>query len=104
MNRSSAPGSGLAPAAFREAFVRFQGLIAANDKGRAFTNFHEGVAAVWEGYKPRLREYALRILAPDKWSEGDIGSGIILRRVIDAIAGLFSSMARIGRRREDGRG
>jgi hypothetical protein len=53
----------------------------ANDKGNAFTNFQEGVAGVWEGYKPRLRDHALRILAFDGWSESSIGSGAILRHV-----------------------
>jgi hypothetical protein len=75
----------LKPTNFHDAFARFQRLIAANDKGHAFTNFDEGVAAVWEGYKPRLRKQALSILAPDAWSESDIGSGAILQRVIDAI-------------------
>jgi hypothetical protein len=40
--------------AFREAFTRFQRLVAAKS-GHPFTNFHEGLAAVWEDYKPRLR-------------------------------------------------
>ncbi len=75
----------LGPTAFREAFARFQRLIAANDKGHAFTGFREGVAAVWEGYKPRLREHALGILALDSWREADIGSGSILQRTINAI-------------------
>jgi hypothetical protein len=70
---------------FQEQFQRFRRLIAANDKGHDFTNFHEGIAAAWEDYKPRLREHALRILAPDNWSEGEIGSGSILQHTIDAI-------------------
>ena len=75
----------LDPSTFREAFSRFQRLIAANDKGNAFTNFQEGVAGVWEGYKPRLRDYALRILDVNGWSENSIGSGAILQHTIDAI-------------------
>ena len=50
----------LSPDRFRSQFARFQRLIAANDKGHAFTNFHEGLAGVWERYKPRLRDHALR--------------------------------------------
>jgi hypothetical protein len=73
------------PRAFRDTFARFQGLIAAKDKGHAFTNFHEGLAAVWESYKPRLRDHALRILGVDEWSESAIGSGEILQRMIEAI-------------------
>ncbi len=70
--------------AFREAFARFQGLITAKS-GHPFTDFHEGLAAVWEDYKPRLREYALGLLRAGEWSEGSIGSGAILERMIEAI-------------------
>lgn len=72
------------PNAFREAFTRFQGLVTAKS-GHAFTGFHEGLAAVWESYKPRLRDNALSLLRADEWSEGDIGSGLILSRMIEAI-------------------
>jgi hypothetical protein len=73
------------PRRFREAFARFQRLIATKDKGNAFTNFQEGVAGVMENYKPRLRDHALRILAFDGWSANHIGSGVILQHAIDAI-------------------
>ena len=72
------------PGAFQEAFERFQGLITAKS-GHAFTGFHEGLAAVWESYKPRLRDHALSLLHVDEWSEADIGSGIFLNRMIEAI-------------------
>lgn len=75
----------LHPVTFHEAFARFQRLIAANDRGHAFTNFNEGVAAVWESYKPRLREHARGILKADAWRQAEIGSGSILQRVIGAI-------------------
>lgn len=77
--------AGLKPTTFPAAFARFRRLIAANDKGHAFTNFQEGVAAAWEDYKPRLRKHALGILDPNTWTEADIGSGRILQRTIDAI-------------------
>lgn len=80
-----APASTLHPVTFHETFARFQRLIAANDHGHAFTNFNEGVAAVWESYKPRLREHALSILNADAWRESEIGRGSILQRVISAI-------------------
>ena len=70
---------------FSAAFERFQRLITTRDKGHPFTSFQEGLAAAWEDYKPRLRDYALTLLASDTWSEASIGSGIILRHVIDAI-------------------
>lgn len=69
---------------FREAFARFQVLVAARS-GHPFTNFHEGMAATWESYKPRLREYALELLRASEWSQDAIGSGVILNRMIEAI-------------------
>jgi hypothetical protein len=83
--RATSVKIGIDPRALRDSFSRFQELIAAKDKGHAFTNFHEGLAAVWESYKPRLREHALGILGADGWSESSIGSGAILQRTIDAI-------------------
>jgi hypothetical protein len=70
--------------AFSEAFSRFQQLIVAKS-GHRFTNFHEGLAAVWESYKPRLRGKALELLAANNWSETSIGTGTILKHTIDAI-------------------
>lgn len=84
-SRTSVARPRLDPHTFLDAFARFQQLIAANDKGHAFTNFHEGVAGVWEGYKPRLRDRALSNLAAATWSESSIGSGAILQHTIDAI-------------------
>lgn len=72
------------PQAFREAFSRFQALITARS-GHAFTSFQEGLAAVWESYKPRLRDHALGLLRAGEWSETEIGSGAILIRIIHAI-------------------
>ena len=70
---------------FRSQFQRFKRVVAQHDSGRAFSTFHEGVVAVWEGYKPRLRDRARGILAPETWAESQIGSGGILKRVIEAI-------------------
>jgi hypothetical protein len=72
------------PQAFREAFERFQELITARS-GHPFTSFHEGMVAVWESYKPPLREYALGLLRAGEWSAADIGLGAILHRTIEAI-------------------
>lgn len=70
---------------FSTLYQRFQRLVTARTKGHPFTNFEEGLAASWEDYKPKLRDYALAILALDTWTEAGIGSGTILRHVIDAI-------------------
>ena len=72
-------------ATFAEQFALFQGLIAAESQGHPFTNFHEGLAAVWEGYKPRLRDHALKLLASDDWGAEWVGTGAILHNVIAAI-------------------
>jgi hypothetical protein len=75
----------LDPDRFRVTFDRFNELVAAHDKGHAFTNFREGMAAAWEGYKPRLRDHALSLLAADSWLTSEIGNGLILDRTIAAI-------------------
>jgi hypothetical protein len=41
--------------------------------------------AVWESYKPRVREHALSLLRSGEWSESEVGSGAILNRMIAAI-------------------
>lgn len=69
---------------FRKAFARFQDLITISS-GHPFTSFREGLAAVWEDYKPRLRGHALGKLRPQAWSQSDIGSGSILNSMIAAI-------------------
>jgi hypothetical protein len=73
------------PANFPAIFQRFQQLVTERDKGHPFTSFQEGMAATWEDYKPKLRDHALKLLAADTWTGASIGSGAILRHVIDAI-------------------
>ena len=75
----------LDPDRFHEQFQRFKSLVPEHNRGHAFTNFHEGVVAEWEGYKLHLRDRALGILGPDSWVEEEIGSGVILQRTINAI-------------------
>jgi hypothetical protein len=53
--------------------------------GHPFTGFGEGMAAAWENYKPRLRDFALSQLKADTWRADEIGEGRILQSVIDAI-------------------
>jgi hypothetical protein len=77
-------GAEINPETFREVFSRFQTLVTAKS-GHPFKGFDEGLAAVWESYKPRLREHALGLLGAGEWSEGEIGSGAILNRTITAI-------------------
>jgi hypothetical protein len=72
------------PKKFGEALEHFQKLVLAKS-GHGFTNFHEGLAAVWESYKPRLRDEAVRLLDATTWSESSIGTGAILQHMLDAI-------------------
>lgn len=74
----------LGEAAFKKAFAEFHRLVLARE-ATPFRNFHEGVAAAWEGYKPRLRERAIELLAPHSWSPELIGTGAILQHAINAI-------------------
>ena len=70
---------------FATQFERFKALIEYNGQGRPFVSFREGLAAVWESYKPRLREHALGILDSASWSADAVGSGEILEKSIAAI-------------------
>lgn len=79
------PGFQLSEKSFARAFDQFRQHVAVRQKGEPFTNFHEGVAAGWEAYKPRLRDHALSLLQPDEWTDDLIGSGKILQRAIAAI-------------------
>lgn len=75
---------GFQPTDFRASYAKFQDLVA-QKSGEPFTRFDEGLIAAWESYKPRVRDYALQLLAADQWKEGQIGSGEILEKVISAI-------------------
>ncbi len=70
--------------AFEAGFQHFCSLIHTKS-GHEFVSFDEGLAAVWESYKPRLRKHALELLAIDSWNSGQVGSGAILASTIAAI-------------------
>lgn len=76
--------AGIDGVVFRGAFDRFRELVKARS-GHPFRSFDEGLAAVWESYKPRLRDHALRMLRSADWVEDEIGSGTIIGRTIEAI-------------------
>ncbi len=76
--------AGIDGGAFRGAFDRFGELVKAKS-GYPFRGFDEGLAAVWESYKPRLRDHALGMLRPGDWVWDEIGSGAIVRRTVEAI-------------------
>jgi len=64
---------------FRESVRR------ASPAGLEFKSFRDGLAAQWEGYKPRLRHHALSLLDIAHWREDGIGKGQILNKVIASI-------------------
>ncbi|SNT76802.1 hypothetical protein [Paracoccus seriniphilus] len=72
------------PTDFAASYAHFQDLVT-QKSGEPFTRFDEGLIAAWESYKPRVRDYALELLAADQWTEDQIGSGEILGKVISAI-------------------
>ena len=67
-------------AAFRE----FSDLLDLKS-GEGFVSFRQGLPAVWESYKPKLRDHALKLLNAGSWDELTIGSGDILNHVVSAI-------------------
>lgn len=67
-------------AAFRE----FSDLLDLKS-GEGFVSFRQGLPAVWESYKPKLRDHALTLLDAGSWDETTIGSGNILGHVVSAI-------------------
>ena len=77
-------GAGIDGSTFRSAFDRFSALVEAKS-GHPFRGFNEGLAAVWESYKPRLRDRGLGLLNTEDWLEGEVGSGAILNRTLEAI-------------------
>lgn len=76
--------AGIDGGAFLGALERFSELVEAKSD-HPFPSFDEGLAAVWENYKPRLRDHALGILSSGDWVEDEIGSGAILNRATEAI-------------------
>ena len=76
--------AGIDEVSFRSSFERFCELIEVKSE-HPFQGFDEGLAAVWERYKPRLRDHALGLLRPEDWQEDEIGSGTILNQTVEAI-------------------
>ena len=74
----------VAPTIFKREFSRFKMLVR-QESGRDFASFQEGLPAEWEAYKEEVRNEALRRLNMASWESADVGSGKILKRVIEAI-------------------
>lgn len=75
----------VSPAAFDREFAEFRALIRKHVDGEEFTTFQEGFAADWEGYKENVRNEALERLQMATWDASKVGTGDILKRVINAI-------------------
>jgi hypothetical protein len=69
---------------FERQFSRFRALVRDNS-GSEFRSFAHGLPAEWEAYKGSVRAKALKILDSSAWRKTTIGSGTILKRVINAI-------------------
>lgn len=72
------------PSSFQRSHERFLKLVEIYS-GHPFAGFHEGLLAVWENYKPKLRDMALSNLDTTSWQQESIGRGEILERAISAI-------------------
>ena len=70
---------------FEREFRRFSEEVYPRHGYGHFLSFRDGAALGWEGYKPRLRDRALKILDPLSWVPSEIGSGAILERAVAAI-------------------
>lgn len=75
----------ISSSAFRDAYTRFERLIAAHAPEHPFTTFDEGIAGAEEGYKLPLRRKALTLLSLETWRQDEVGDGSILARTIAAI-------------------
>lgn len=53
--------------------------------GQPFYSFDEGLPLEWEDYKKKVYEEGRKRLSVDEWTEADIGSGQIIKRMIAAI-------------------
>jgi hypothetical protein len=76
----------ISPVLFRRAFNRFQ-AIHTQECGSPLESLADPSALVtrWEGYKDEVAAQARAILDSQRWTKGMIGSGQILRSVIQAI-------------------
>ncbi|MCI1278944.1 MAG: DUF3883 domain-containing protein [Nitrospira sp.] len=69
---------------FQAQFERFKKALLASS-GEEFHSFREGLPLAWEGYKEHVRTRARTLLKFSQWTDKDIGTGLILDRVIEAI-------------------
>lgn len=70
---------------FERQFQLFKNIIQSQPGGRPFISFQEGIPYEEEGYKTALREHVLKTMESGQWRESDIGSGRILKSVIESI-------------------
>ncbi len=70
---------------FQHQFNRFKEAVRTNSTVGGFKSFDEGLAAEWEEYKQDVRNEAIRRLQWDSWTPSDVGTGVILDRVVQAI-------------------
>lgn len=69
---------------FHQRFLQLKDAIL-KKSGQPFFSFEEGLPLEWEDYKMKVCEEGRKRLAVDEWTEDEIGSGQIIRRLIAAI-------------------
>jgi hypothetical protein len=69
--------------AFNRCFEQFKQYV--RSKGGEFRDFSSGLLYDWEFYKTRVHDRALQKLDVPSWKANEVGSGVILDRVISAI-------------------
>lgn len=76
----------LNPVTFLEQFGRFKAAVAAHPESSGpFVSFGTGLPRKWERYKDVVYDEGRNLLGFERWQQDEIGSGTILRRVINAI-------------------
>jgi len=71
---------------FARHFDYFRQLMSEHpESNEAFTDFRSGLVAEWEEYKGDIYRGAQKRLARETWSAEEIGTGLILERVLNAI-------------------
>ncbi len=78
------PNVTISAVTFDRQFSAFKSQIQTSS-GQPFISFYEGKAAEEEGYKGPLHNKALRLLNVSTWAQAAVGSGKILRHLIQAI-------------------
>jgi hypothetical protein len=80
------PKPPISQAVLADALGLFREIVAVNEvSGRRFVSFRQGVLDGEEGYKARNHAIARRRMGAETWTPADVGSGKILKTMVQAI-------------------